>query len=60
MDPFNKTICECCEKRPNKHWMDWGEWLCSECMESALSEDDDEDQFDPAEECGSRAARSSP
>ena len=38
-------ICECCwelyrVERPAPRWMEWGEWLCDDCAESALSEDE--------------------
>ena len=41
-------ICECCwelfhKEVPATHWMDWGEWLCDEHAEQALSEDDSQE-----------------
>lgn len=34
-------ICECCDEAEAVHWMEWGEWLCSECMAQANEEDAD-------------------
>lgn len=35
------TKCECCEMREGVHWMEWGEWLCDDCMTQAIAEDDE-------------------
>jgi hypothetical protein len=32
-------ICECCGVKGAEHWMEWGEWLCSECASQAIEED---------------------
>lgn len=34
-------LCECCNAAVATHLMEWDEWLCDECMESALAEDDE-------------------
>lgn len=30
--------CECCNARGAQHWMEWGEWLCSECASQAIED----------------------
>lgn len=35
--------CECCGGPDARFWMEWGEWLCSECCEQAIEENRSED-----------------
>ena len=39
-------VCDCCEKSVEHiHWMEWDNdlsWLCSDCMEGALEEDEND------------------
>lgn len=42
-------ICECCwelfrKEVPAPCWMEWGEWLCQDCAQSAVDEHFEEAQ----------------
>lgn len=42
--PPNMEVCQCCERIVARiHWMEWGgdlSWLCDECADQALEEDE--------------------